>query len=164
MTAEEAKKDLFYWFGIACYEAQAYEYEIKRLLFFNGLLRKMDLAHHPDLLPLIESKATLGKLSAVLKQYVANPALVEPTLRDCLKKRNRLIHGYFVEHQNELNSLEGVSAITKELRAIAELFQAQILDIQLASESILCELHMQETEEWVLAQASHGNKEGLPDD
>jgi len=128
---EAQVKKVFEQFGLAMYQVQCVEYQIKILLTTEYGPDIVELRQNFDQLLESMAKKTLGKLIATLLNSGRIYPTFESDLRKALKKRNWLVHDYFGERDAHLLTRNGREVMITELTALA--YEFEILDRQLTS-------------------------------
>ena len=119
MDDEEARKDLFAWYGAAMYAAQLFEVELVTLLLALKRLRDPNTQPHEyDHLDNLLSRKTLGALLKELRKYCQITQEFENMLIGYRDSRNYLAHEFFYKNANQMRTREGVGTITAELQDI----------------------------------------------
>jgi hypothetical protein len=133
---DDDPKEIYAFFGLAAYSAQLLEQGLLNLLVGVRILGKQ-VPTWGDVRGLYEEadQKSLGQLLKTVGEATPfDPALVV-RLDEALKKRNYLIHHFFVDHSEDLLSTVGRRRMIDELREIIALFKAvdpQVDDLWLA--------------------------------
>lgn len=111
-------KEGFAMFGMAAYYAQCVEESIKLLIVVLAAKSKSPLPHNTygDIFDALDKK-TMGVLARMLEGYPTVAATLLPLALDLANKRNKLIHGFWERHGENILSSPG------KRRAIHELWQ-----------------------------------------
>ena len=117
-------KEVYAFFGLAAYCAQLLEQGILNLLVGLRILGKKTPTW-ADVRRLYDEadRNTLGQLLGTVRELTPFDPQLEAELGTALKKRNYLIHHFFVEHSKNLLSETGKRKMIDELRGIIALFK-----------------------------------------
>ena len=116
-------KEIYAFFGLAAYSVQLLEQGILNLLVgvrISGI-KTPTWANVRNLYDEGDRK-TLGQLLRAVQKLVPFDTSIEEHLKDALKKRNYLIHHFFVEHAENLQSERGRRKMIDELYDIIVFF------------------------------------------
>jgi hypothetical protein len=120
----EDPKEVYAFFGLAAYWAQLLEQGIANLLV--GLrIQGKKVPTWVDVRNLYEKadRNTLGHLLRAVGELAPLDPALEDRLHQALKKRNYLMHHFFVEHAESLLSAEGKRRMIDELRDVIIFFK-----------------------------------------
>jgi len=123
---EFGSREMYAAYGTAMFQAQVLEH---RLTYTIGLARTAakEFRTREELHASFESNytATLGTLLHHLRPYIDDASL-EAELTAALETRNRLAHHFFWEHQDDLETIEGLANMSDEAYQAQLQFQALI--------------------------------------
>jgi hypothetical protein len=130
MDAEEQTKEVYAHFGLAAFLAQVLEHAIVNAMVYLDLIpskaRKV-----PDAAAWTKAfdefmeghfEKTLGNLVRTLRALTEIPENLEALLRESLRRRNWLMHGYFRERAEQFVTDVGRDGMISELQEIQSLF------------------------------------------
>jgi hypothetical protein len=129
-------REIYAWYGLAAYSAQLLEQGLTNLFVGLRILGKQ-VPTWGDVRSLYEDadRKSLGQLLRAVRELVPFDPALEGQLDEALKKRNYLIHRFFIEHSENLLSAVGRERIIDEFRTIIAQFKAvdhQVDDLWLA--------------------------------
>ncbi len=124
-------KEVYANFGLAIYLGQVLEHGIVNALVYTDLVprrtghigSKEQWEAEFDAFMGRHFEGTLGTLIKTLQRHVAVPASVEASLKEALKLRNFLVHGYFRERAMDLASFKGRVKMLAELEEAHKVLQ-----------------------------------------
>jgi hypothetical protein len=122
-SEDDRAKDVYAFYGLAMYQAQIVEAELRNLLVayarvFNDL--------SPEDVDTYEERFasdTLGRMLSRVKTLATVNDQASNLLRRALQERNRLAHRYFFERIEYLYGFAGQVEVVKELGHLAQLFR-----------------------------------------
>ena len=121
LESEEGQLNaVFACFGSAAQHAQLFEQGLaKFLVVYNKICSDSVSIEELDAVASNLRKRTMGQLLAKLSKHVTiNDASVSEQFTNALKKRNYLMHEFFLERNTELESSEGRMRLLAELTTI----------------------------------------------
>lgn len=132
LEEDEHVKEIYAHFGLAMYLAQVLEYGIVNALVYTDLIprRAKEVATNNqwsrefDDFMNVHFKHTFGKLIRTLSKHVSVPSSLEQELRQAIKLRNFLAHGFFRERSSEFMSFSGRESMLKELEEAQSQFSS----------------------------------------
>lgn len=138
MDNGEHIKEVYAHFGLAIYLAQVLEHGIVNTLVCADLVprrarhvsSKEQWASEFDAFMGGHFENTLGKLIKILQKQVTVPAALEKTLREALRLRNFLAHGFFRERAVEFASFSGREKMLVELKLAQQQFKRADIDLE----------------------------------
>jgi len=117
---------MFERYGVAMYQAQVLEHRITQTLGVARTAAKQFRTREEASRDFQTNyTATLGTLLRYLRPHIDDPGL-EAELTAALETRNRLAHHFFWEHQENMDSDEGLSVMTEDAYDAQLQFQAII--------------------------------------
>ena len=124
-SESEQIRDVYAYFGLAMYQAQALERQLAIILAtkYGPGPKRITRGQFDNLLEGLFSK-TLGHLVESISEVADLSEDEEERLREALTKRNWLAHRYFWERAAEFMSDSGRVSMVEELRDTATLFEA----------------------------------------
>lgn len=142
-------RQVFAHFGLAMYWAQAVEYGIAVLAVAIG--RRDGLSTSLDEDFAVMFRKTMGQARNELLRRRPDLAAFEDKLRQAVKLRNFLAHGYFRQRSAAFMTTEGQEAMIRELQVATEFLENvnvefETLELEIAramgaTEEILAEIH-----------------------
>jgi hypothetical protein len=131
MDDGEHIKEVYAHFGLSIYLAQVFEHGIVNALVYADLVprragkvsSKEQWASEFDIFMEGNFEHTLGKLIKIFQNHVTTPVALEQTLKETLKLRNFLAHGFFRERAVEFVSFQGREKMLKELERAQQQFE-----------------------------------------
>ncbi|MDD4964720.1 MAG: hypothetical protein PHI11_12465 [Gallionella sp.] len=123
--------DVYRLFGEASHWASILEEQLGNICMLNERVMNQDKYEHESAKSIVEKfqKFTIGALITEIKKALGKEleskvdtkeleSKVDTIFRPALEKRNRLIHGFFIDHHDILKSYDGIPKAIAELNEI----------------------------------------------
>jgi hypothetical protein len=124
VSDEDRVTDVCMFFGAAAYYAQLFEEATAQVLkTYRGLPSLQDSGIPADLDEQSLDKNTLGLLLKKLRRHFAIDAEIDGVLSQALRKRNYLMHEFFLRREKQLSSSSKRPEIIRELVQIGLLLK-----------------------------------------
>ena len=114
--------DVYRLFGEASHWASILEEQLGNICMLNERVMNQDKYENESAKSIVEKfqKLTIGALITEIKKALGKEleSKVDTIFRPALEKRNRLIHGFFIDHHDILKSYDGIPKAIAELNEI----------------------------------------------
>ena len=114
--------DVYRLFGETSHLASILEEQLGNICMLNERVMNQDKYENESAKSIVEKfqKLTIGALITEIKKALGKEleSKVDTIFRPALEKRNRLIHGFFIDHHDILKSYDGIPKAIAELNEI----------------------------------------------